>query len=243
MKALSEPIARMANRQDDCTGAFWQGRFRAQRIIDEAALLACCMYVDLNPIRAAMAESLEKSKFTSACDRIEALKGKEIESSAAAMQTIPKDEAATILKNSTPEQLKERRRGCCETQRTKIPRDGWLAPLTLNPRAHGPVVHRQGLRASDKGFLNMSLEDYLKLLDWTGRQGRPDKRGKIPEDYAPILEKLGIESGMWCDLVWSFKKYFGRSRGAGSPDRMQEMAASGDLAFHPGQRRARACFA
>ncbi|MEI8211880.1 MAG: hypothetical protein WCI02_07010 [Planctomycetota bacterium] len=89
----------------------------------------------------------------------------------------------------------------------------------------------------------MSMEDYLKLLDWTGRQGRLDKRGKIPETYAPILERLGIDDGMWCNLVWSFKRYFGRSRGAGSPDRMREMAVAGDLSFHPGQRRARECFA
>ena len=115
--------------------------------------------------------------------------------------------------------------------------------MTLNPRVHGPMAHKGGLRASDKGFLNLSLEEYLKLLDWTGRYGRRDKRGKIPETYAPILERLRIEAGMWCDLVWSFKKYFGRSRGAGSPDRMREMAAAGDLAFHPGQRQARACFA
>ena len=41
MRALSEPIARMANRQDECTGRFWEGRFKAQRIVDEAGLLAC----------------------------------------------------------------------------------------------------------------------------------------------------------------------------------------------------------
>jgi REP element-mobilizing transposase RayT len=242
MKALSEPIARMANLQDNCTGAFWQGRFRAQRIIDEAALLACCMYVDLNPIRAAMADSLEKSKHTSAYDRIEALKGKEIESSAAAMQTISQEEAAEILKTSTPEQLRERRKAAAKRKGRKIPRDGWLAPMTLNPRAHGPLAHKQGLRASDKGFLSITLEEYLKLLDWTGRQGRPDKRGTIPAEQQSILQRLGIEDGMWCDLVWSFKKYFGRSRGAGSPDRMREMAAKGEISFHPGQKRARACF-
>lgn len=242
MKALSEPIARMANRQDECSGAFWQGRFRAQRIIDEAALLACCMYVDLNPIRAAMAESPEKSKYTSACDRIEALKGKEIESSAAAMQTISKEDAATILKTSTPEQLRERRKVAAKRKGRMIPRDGWLAPLTLNPRTHGALAHKHGLRASDKGFLNISLEDYLKLLDWTGRQGRPDKRGQIPEKHLPILRRLGIDDDMWCDLVWGFKKYFGRSRGAGSPDRMREMAVMRDLSFQPGQKRARACF-
>jgi WD40 repeat protein len=48
MRALSEPIARMANRQDECTGRFWEGRFKALRIVDEAGLLACAMYVDLN---------------------------------------------------------------------------------------------------------------------------------------------------------------------------------------------------
>jgi hypothetical protein len=200
------------------------------------------MYVDLNPIRAAMAESLEKSKHTSAYDRLEGFMGKEIESSAAAMQTIPQDEAASLLKSLTPEQLRERRKAAAKRKGRKIPRDGWLAPMTLAPQAQGPLVHTQGLRASDKGFLSISLVDYLKLLDWTGRQGRPDKRGAIPSDQLLILQRLGIEEGMWCDLVWGFKKYFGRSRGAGSPDRMREMAAKGEIAFHPGQKRARACF-
>jgi REP element-mobilizing transposase RayT len=84
MRALSEPIARLANLQDEVTGHFWEGRFKAQRIIDESTLLACCMYVDLNPIRAAMAQSPEKSEFTGAYDRIAASQGKKIDSSAAA---------------------------------------------------------------------------------------------------------------------------------------------------------------
>ncbi len=88
MRALSEPIARRANSEEKCTGAFWEGRFKAQRLLDEAGLLACCMYVDLNPIRAAMAESIEDSLFTSAYDRWKASQGKTIESSAAAMQAI-----------------------------------------------------------------------------------------------------------------------------------------------------------
>jgi len=48
MRALSEPIARMANRQEECTGRFWEGRFKALRIVDEAGLLACAMYVQEN---------------------------------------------------------------------------------------------------------------------------------------------------------------------------------------------------
>ena len=72
MRALSEPIARMANKQDECTGRFWEGRFKDQRLTDEAGLLACSMYVDLNPVRAAMAESPEQARHTSAYDRIHA---------------------------------------------------------------------------------------------------------------------------------------------------------------------------
>ena len=69
MRALAEPIARLANKQDQVTGRFWEGRFKAQKIVDEAGLLACAMYVDLNPVRAAMAQSPDESPFTSAYDR------------------------------------------------------------------------------------------------------------------------------------------------------------------------------
>jgi hypothetical protein len=73
----------MANKQDECTGRFWEGRFKAQRITDEAGLLACAMYVDLNPVRAAMAESPETSEHTSAYDRIGgSVRGKKAESAA-----------------------------------------------------------------------------------------------------------------------------------------------------------------
>ena len=34
MRSLSEPIARMANRQDKCPGRFWEGRFKALRIVE-----------------------------------------------------------------------------------------------------------------------------------------------------------------------------------------------------------------
>jgi REP element-mobilizing transposase RayT len=74
MRFLSEKIAKDANKQDKCTGRFWEGRFKAQVLLDEAAILACMQYVDLNPIRAGLAKTLEGSDFTSVQDRIEDLK-------------------------------------------------------------------------------------------------------------------------------------------------------------------------
>ena len=46
--------------------------------------------------------------------------------------------------------------------------------------------------------------DYLKLVDFTGRTIRPDKRGAIPNSLPPILERMGIDLEIWLTNTTEF---------------------------------------
>jgi REP element-mobilizing transposase RayT len=78
MKLLNEYIARKANKEDGCTGYFWERRFRSQAILDDKALASVLAYVDLNPIRAHIASTLQNSKFTSIQYRLNAQKAAKV---------------------------------------------------------------------------------------------------------------------------------------------------------------------
>ncbi len=197
MRLLSQKVAQRANREDKEVGKFWQSRYRAVRLLDETAILACASYVDLNPIRAAIAETIETSAFTSAQQRaLELQQPYKLETAIQSPTSDKQDPLPMTMAQS-------------------------LSPVFID-EMHGELgacCHVSGARASDKGFLPIGVADYLSLLDWTARELRSDKNGSTPVTAKLIFERLGIDEKVWCELARNFGRLF--SSVAGKPSVME----------------------
>jgi REP element-mobilizing transposase RayT len=196
MGRLNEFIARAANKEDRVKGRFWEGRFKCQVLLDEAAIASCMVYVDLNPIRAGVAATPEESDFTSTQERIRAWRketmtnsvvGKEgvqeINSASAERRTPAPAHTARIL-DSIPDRLPD----------SAHPLDGWLCP-----------IHSESGR---RGILGMTTAEYFDLVDRSGRMTRSDRRGTIDADLAPILLRIGANPKAWLETVTCFGSKF-----------------------------------
>jgi len=182
MKSVNEYMARRANKEDKCKGRFWEGRFWCQRLEDEAAVFSCSIYIDLNPIRAKVAKTPEESTFTSAFERIKALRAKS---------------------------------------------DLWLSPIEDS--------------TSKRGFLSVSLPEYLGVLDETGRLLVHGKRGAISNSLKPILERLHVSPEVWDTTMQHFGKWF--SRIIGTSDSMELASQKLGKRWLKGKTAARFAFA
>ncbi len=179
MRCLNEHIARKANFEDNCKGHFWENRFKSQALLDEQALLTCMAYVELNPIRAKMADTPETSEFTSIKQRISDHKQLDNKS----------------LKNASTQ------------MNTRVPLKAFLS--------HGDYLKDQ---------IPYGYQEYLELVDWSGRAIREDKRGAIDDQIPSILIRLGIDETHWCKAMQP-KGAHQFSRAIGCRDKLQAYAA------------------
>ena len=162
MRCLNEPIARMANTEDNASGRFWEGRFKSQALLDEAALIAAMAYVDLNPIRAGMAQTPEESDYTAIQQRIMEQDPKVADRHTDAFEKLPEDLQTAI---------------------------GKLMPFA-DQKADNP-----------ERAIPYEIQDYLELVDWSGRAVIEGKRGSIPENLPPILERLKIDPASYVKFI------------------------------------------
>jgi hypothetical protein len=82
--------------------------------------------------------------------------------------------------------------------------------------------------------IDFELNDYLRLVDWTGRAIRENKKGAIPNDLAPILERIGLNPDAWLESVSHYSKNYYSVLGA--IDRIKAFAQVQKKRWHRGQR-------
>ena len=214
MRVLNESLARQANAEDDCTGRFWEGRFKSQALLDEQALLAAMAYVDLNPVRAGMADSPEASDYTSIQERL-------------GYAPVAPDAPAVVPEASAAADAAAGA-GSAEAlapEPTALPQAP-LMPFDATGRTPWAVP--------------FGWHDYAELVDWTGRLVRPGKSGCIAATQPAILARLGVDGEAFIGMAATFLQEFGSAVGA--PAQMARLCERRQTRFLHGMHAARKVF-
>jgi len=70
MKRVAGRQTRYINRLEKRTGSLWEGRYKSSPIKADEYLLACCRYIELNPVRAGMVELPGQYRWSSLSERL-----------------------------------------------------------------------------------------------------------------------------------------------------------------------------
>jgi hypothetical protein len=337
---LTEYIARRGNAEAKKRGHFFADRFRSVWLMDEEMLIACAVYVDLNELRAELADLPENADFSSVSLRFQALRdrmldpnffagdpseqdasdearpaGSADESEAAESAdadafwdepatdsmdagraddrtgdkrtgSVAETVAETDLAGPSGSDAKtgaagqadrgadkpmparrgapkvddlERYRAVLAERRRRARKMGtarpgdadyWLSPVDETVALPclgldgGSVEFKRdvepGTRLERPGFLPLTIEQYLWLLDWTARQKREGKRGQLPAEVAPILERMGLTPEKWLELTLEFGNWY--QYAAGTAERMEEYAKEIGKRWFRGTRHSRQTF-
>ena len=180
MAALKAPLSRMANKEDNCSSHFWEGRYKSIPLLDRAALISCTVYVDLNPIRAGAADNIQNAQHTSIRKRAAAYAAQhslEITSKChtAAHKVIDQqNELHEIIKTSK-----------------------WLTSITT------ASTENNGLTPG------ISIEQYIQLIDMTARSFTNKTKQLHPQAQSTLTE-LNLNTETWMKSMSRPKNFIGR---------------------------------
>lgn len=178
MRGVNETIARMANEEENCKGRFWEGRYKSQALLDEGAVLSCMAYVDLNPVRAQVADDLSSSDYTSIQQRIFDYVKAHKKRDPVVRERVAKQE----LEHKVVVELLDT---------VDLPQAGLKS---FDGSSHTDIAVA----------LPFTLEDYFDLVDSTGRMLREDKRGSISPASVKLLHRLNINPDEWVNHIENF---------------------------------------
>jgi hypothetical protein len=259
MRVLNESISRMANAEDGVTGRFWEGRFKSHALLDEAAVLTAMAYVDLNPIRARLATVPEDSAFTSIAERLQkageaedesTVSAADVSGNAGAILDADGPPAGVALQSSgrndsrLPEALETALNATARAADASA--SSAAKPLPTHPlESHLSALPRAPLMPFDAtgrmaAAIPFAFDDYLELVDTTGRVIREDKRGYIPGETPQILERLNIDPEQFIATAARMLDQF--STAIGTPEHLTAHCVARNVAFLRGMSAARALF-
>ena len=171
MRCLNEYLARKANEEDKCTGRFWEGRFKSQALLDDAAVLTCMSYVDLNPIRAKMAQTPEGSDYASIQQRI--LQWNKVQKAAVTItdNTIPKPKLMPLIQQH---------------------RDPHQHSIGFTLKDYIELVDWAGraVREDKRGAIDISTPPILQRLGIESEAFVEHMQGKHKEHYPKLMGRL-----------------------------------------------------
>ena len=183
IRQLSQYMGIRCNAEDQIRGHFWESRFGMRRLLDEAAVLACLAYVDLNPVRASMVGSIEDYPHVSIGERLRALD----------------DDAVDTSSWLAPLELAGQCDGTSVTVVNRLSRKQ-LAEILDNSSS------------TELGSLPMKLEDYAELLRWLASQHRGDGTTALCR-VPSILTKLKLDPVGFSSSANQFGRRFSTAAG------------------------------